>query len=221
MSPRRTCRPASSRACDTWWTCCARSRASRSLSSTRRMWCAIRWCSGSCRRTNRAAGQRNRAAARPSRTGARREGVCGLEARRAEAGGCPWAPPRAELARWAAAALGARSAGRELGVALVGAAESRRLNARFRGRDKPTNVLSFPPAPLSQPSLRDARALGGLVVEARAQDKTLRAHWAHLIVHGTLHLAGYDHERAADARRMERREIAVLRRLGFSNPYES
>ncbi|MFZ1905436.1 MAG: rRNA maturation RNase YbeY, partial [Steroidobacteraceae bacterium] len=94
--------------------------------------------------------------------------------------------------------------------------------------DKPTNVLSFPPAPLSQPSLRDARPLGELVicprvlaVEARAQDKTLRAHWAHLIVHGTLHLAGYDHERAADARRMERREIAVLRRLGFSNPYES
>jgi probable rRNA maturation factor len=139
-----------------------------------------------------------------------------------------WAPPRAELARWAAAALGPRSAGRELGVALVGAAESRRLNARFRGRDKPTNVLSFPPAPLSQPSLRDARPLGELVicprvlaVEARAQDKTLRAHWAHLVVHGTLHLAGYDHERAADARRMERREIAVLRRLGFSNPYES
>jgi probable rRNA maturation factor len=144
-----------------------------------------------------------------------------------------WAPPRAELTRWAAAALGARSAGRELGVALVGAAESRRLNARFRGRDKPTNVLSFPPAPLPKvppdaAAVHGARPLGELVicprvlaVEARAQEKTLRAHWAHLIVHGTLHLAGYDHERAADARRMERREIAVLRRLGFANPYES
>jgi probable rRNA maturation factor len=139
-----------------------------------------------------------------------------------------WAPPRAELARWAAAALGARSAGRELGVALVGTAESRRLNARFRGRDKPTNVLSFPPVPLPPPAPRDARPLGELVIcprvlaaEAHAQDKTLRAHWAHLVVHGTLHLAGYDHERAADARRMERREIAVLRRLGFPNPYES
>jgi probable rRNA maturation factor len=144
-----------------------------------------------------------------------------------------WAPPRAELTRWAAAALGARSAGKELGVALVGAAESRRLNARFRGRDRPTNVLSFPPAPLPgtppQPgAAHGARPLGELVVcprvlavEARAQDKTLRAHWAHLIVHGTLHLAGYDHERAADARRMERREIAVLRRLGFPNPYQS
>jgi probable rRNA maturation factor len=144
-----------------------------------------------------------------------------------------WAPPRAELTRWAAAALGARSAGKELGVALVGAAESRRLNARFRGRDRPTNVLSFPPAPLlkSPPrgaAVHGARLLGELVIcpkvlaiEARARDKTLHAHWAHLIVHGTLHLAGYDHERAAEARRMERREIAVLRRLGFANPYES
>jgi probable rRNA maturation factor len=142
-----------------------------------------------------------------------------------------WAPPRVELTRWAAAALGARSAGRELGVALVGAAESRRLNARFRGRDRPTNVLSFPPAPLPgaarrRAALPEARPLGELVVcprvlaaEARAQAKTLRAHWAHLIVHGTLHLAGYDHERAADAQRMERREISVLRRLGFANPY--
>jgi probable rRNA maturation factor len=144
-----------------------------------------------------------------------------------------WAPPRAELARWAAAALGARSAGSGLEVALVGAAESRRLNARFRGRDKPTNVLSFAPAalpggPRRPAPARPTRPLGELVIcprvlaaEARAQDKTLRAHWAHLVVHGTLHLAGYDHERVADARRMERREIAVLRRLGFANPYEA
>ena len=105
---------------------------------------------------------------------------------------------------------------------MVGAAESARLNARYRGRDRPTNVLSF--APPSQP--HGARPLGELVIcaallreEARAQEKPLRAHWAHLVVHGTLHLAGYDHERAADARRMERREITVLRRLGFANPY--
>ena len=62
---------------------------------------------------------------------------------------------------------------------------------------------------------------GVLKAEARAQAKTLRAHWAHLVVHGTLHLLGYDHERAADARRMERREISVLRHLGFPNPYRS
>ena len=60
-----------------------------------------------------------------------------------------------------------------------------------------------------------------LRAEALEQRKTLRAHWAHLVVHGSLHLIGYDHERDADARRMERREIRVLRRLGFSNPYLS
>ena len=138
-----------------------------------------------------------------------------------------WAPSRSDLVRWASAALGRGARGRELGVCMVGAAESARLNARFRGRDKPTNVLSFPAAPL--PRAEGARRpLGELIIcprvlraEALAQDKTLRAHWAHLVVHGTLHLVGYDHVHAVDARRMERREIAVLRRLGFANPYRS
>jgi probable rRNA maturation factor len=137
-----------------------------------------------------------------------------------------WSPTRRDLAHWASAALGRHGAGRELGVCTVGEAESAQLNARFRGQDKPTNVLSFPAAQLPAP--RAPLPLGELVIcprvleaEARAQDKTLRAHWAHLVVHGTLHLAGYDHVRAADARRMERREIAVLRRLGFANPYRS
>jgi probable rRNA maturation factor len=138
-----------------------------------------------------------------------------------------WSPARRDLAQWASAALGRHGTGRELGVCTVGEAESAQLNARFRGQGKPTNVLSFPAAQL--PAAADAPLpLGELVIcprvlaaEARAQDKTLRAHWAHLVVHGTLHLAGYDHTRAADARRMERREIAVLRRLGFANPYRS
>jgi probable rRNA maturation factor len=106
---------------------------------------------------------------------------------------------------------------------VVGAAESRRLNARYRGKDKPTNVLSFPPAPLPA---GDLRPLGDLVIcaqvvrsEARQQRKPLEAHWAHLVVHGALHLIGYDHEREAEAKRMERREVAVLRRLGYANPY--
>ena len=139
-----------------------------------------------------------------------------------------WSPPPRELARWASAALGSRAAGRELGVCVVGAAESARLNARYRGRDRPTNVLSFAPPALPRRSAWGVPPLGELVIcprilreEARAQEKPLRAHWAHLVVHGTLHLAGYDHQRAADARRMERREIAVLRRLGFANPYRS
>jgi probable rRNA maturation factor len=119
--------------------------------------------------------------------------------------------------------------GREIGVSVVGPAESRRLNARYRGRDKPTNVLSFPVPELpSAAADGEPRPLGDLVIcpqvlrtEAREQQKTLRAHWAHLVVHGSLHLIGYDHERNTEADRMERREIAVLRRLGFANPYRS
>jgi len=137
-----------------------------------------------------------------------------------------WSPQRADLERWARAALGRHAPGAELGVRMVSSAESRRLNARYRGRDQPTNVLSFPPPAMPAGTQRGARALGDLVIcprvlrgEARAQAKTLKAHWAHLVVHGALHLIGYDHQRAADARRMERREIAVLRRLGFANPY--
>jgi probable rRNA maturation factor len=140
-----------------------------------------------------------------------------------------WAPPRRELTVWANTALGRRAAGREIGVSVVGPSESRRLNARFRGRDKPTNVLSFPVAELPTPAAGDEpRPLGDLVIcpqvlrtEAREQKKSLRAHWAHLVVHGSLHLIGYDHERDSDADRMERREIAILRRLGFPNPYRS
>jgi probable rRNA maturation factor len=135
-----------------------------------------------------------------------------------------WAPRPHEIAIWAGTALG-RAARGELGVRVVGAAESRRLNARYRGKDKPTNVLSFPPAPLP---VRESRPLGDLVIcaqvvrsEAQEQRKPLKAHWAHLVVHGALHLIGYDHEREAEARRMERREIAVLRRLGFANPYRA
>ena len=137
-----------------------------------------------------------------------------------------WAPSRRELTLWAGAALGRRAAGSELGVAIVGAPESARLNAHYRGRDHATNVLSFPAAAVA--AAARPRPLGDLVIcarvlreEARAQAKTLRAHWAHLVVHGTLHLIGYDHEAGADAQRMERREIAVLRRLGFANPYRS
>jgi probable rRNA maturation factor len=134
-----------------------------------------------------------------------------------------WAPRRSEIAAWASEALGRRAGDREVSVRLVGRPESRKLNAHYRGKDHPTNVLSFPASPVAS-----AVALGDLVIcphvlrtEAHEQRKTLRAHWAHLVVHGALHLIGYDHERDDDARRMERREIAVLRRLGFTNPYRS
>jgi probable rRNA maturation factor len=131
----------------------------------------------------------------------------------------PWAPGPASLRRWARLAAGRRQG--ELGIRVVGARESRALNARWRGLDAPTNVLSFPAAT----DLR-GRQIGDLVVcapvvarEAREQGKAVAAHWAHMVVHGTLHLIGFDHERAADAKHMEGRERAVLARLGIADPY--
>jgi probable rRNA maturation factor len=133
------------------------------------------------------------------------------------------APSRRVLARWASAALGARGLGRELALKLVSQPQMRALNRQFRGKDQPTNVLAFPANPAREV---DPQPLGDVVIcpavlrrEAHQQGKTLQAHWAHLVVHGTLHLAGFDHEVPRDAQRMERREIAVLRSLGFENPY--
>src|SRR6185436_16681271 len=114
---------------------------------------------------------------------------------------------RADITAWTNAALGRRARNREVGVRVVGRAESRKLNSRYRGKDHATNVLSFPASsiPVSGPQFMP---LGDLVIcpqvlrtEAREQNKSLRAHWAHLVVHGALHLIGYDHERSADARR--------------------
>jgi probable rRNA maturation factor len=136
-----------------------------------------------------------------------------------------WAPPLADFRLWADSVLGRSAPKRELSVLLVGERRSRALNARYRGRDRSTNVLSFPAPPLATLS---GGALGDLVIcpavlraEARAQHKDVRSHWAHMVVHGLLHLLGYDHERKRDAQRMERREVRVLRRLGVANPYVS
>jgi probable rRNA maturation factor len=139
-----------------------------------------------------------------------------------------WVPGQRELARWASTALGARARDAQISVLLVGAARSRNLNHRYRGRDYPTNVLSFAPPALPALPAGRPRLLGDLVIcpqvlrrEARQQHKSERAHWMHLFVHGLLHLLGYDHQRAAEARRMERREVRTLRRLGVANPYRS
>ena len=145
--------------------------------------------------------------------------------------GRDWAPTVAEIRTWASAALGRRAAGAELAVRIVRPAESKRLNARYRGRNQPTNVLSFPlpEMPATAPAAHGVpRPLGDLVIcasvvrdEARRQHKAIKAHWAHLVIHGALHLLGYDHERDDEARRMERREVAVLKRFGITNPYRS
>src|ERR1700722_7472179 len=135
----------------------------------------------------------------------------------------PWVPGARLLRRWAEAALTPHTRPFVLSVRIVGKARSRSLNAHYRHKDKPTNVLSFAGAGIAP----DGRSfLGELVicaplvaVEARAQHKTLAAHWAHLTIHGVLHLLGFDHERATEARKMAAREIQILDRLGFSDPY--
>ena len=95
------------------------------------------------------------------------------------------------------------------------------LNERWRGGATPTNVLSFPAAPeLGRGQIGDLVVCAPVVArEAREQGKSLAAHWAHMIVHGTLHLLGFDHERAPDAKRMEGRERALLARIGIADPY--
>jgi probable rRNA maturation factor len=134
----------------------------------------------------------------------------------------PWAPSSRLLAEWAAAALSLRKPV-GLSVRIVGNARSRSLNARYRAKDRPTNVLSFAGAGAAPDGML---LLGELVMcapvvarEALEQHKTLAAHWAHMTVHGVLHLQGFDHERPAEAKKMEAREIQILDRLGFSNPY--
>ena len=125
-------------------------------------------------------------------------------------------PSPARLRAWAEAALaGTRG---ELVIRIVGNGESRALNHRFRKKDKPTNVLSFP---YGEPG-----ELGDLVIcapvvnrEAREQGKAPAAHWAHMVIHGVLHLRGFDHIRRAEAKVMEDRERAILARLSFPDPY--
>ena len=136
-----------------------------------------------------------------------------------------WMPPLRDFRLWADTVLGSSAPKREISVLLVGERRSRALNARYRGRDRSTNVLSFPAPAVAT---RSSGALGDLVIcpavlraEAREQRKDVRSHWAHMVVHGLLHLLGYEHERERDAQRMERREVRVLRRLGIANPYVS
>lgn len=153
-----------------------------------------------------------------------RSGVPALQVEVVVADRRPWAPSAKRLALWAAAAAGARGRHAELAIRIVGKRESRRLNAQWRGKDYATNVLSFPVEGV--PSVVRPRPLGDLVIcvpvvaaEAREQGKTQSAHWAHMVVHGVLHLLGHDHEHDAEAERMERLECRILAGLGFPDPY--
>jgi probable rRNA maturation factor len=107
----------------------------------------------------------------------------------------------------------------EVTIRIVGAAEGRRLNREFRGRDSATNVLTFP-YPDRQPLAGDIVLCAPVVKrEAEEQGKRLAAHYAHLTVHGMLHLQGYDHERTAQAVAMERLESEIVTRLRYPDPY--
>jgi probable rRNA maturation factor len=133
------------------------------------------------------------------------------------------------LRRWARAALGGAARG-ELTIRIVDETESADLNARFRHKPGPTNVLSFPASlPGDAPAALDPAecALGDLVVcapvvlrEAAEQGKPAEAHWAHIVMHGALHLSGYDHETDAEAAVMEARERDLLAAFGFGDPYD-
>lgn len=137
---------------------------------------------------------------------------------------CDAGPADASLCRWARLALGGREAG-ELVLRIVDTEESRALNARYRKRDAATNVLSFPAEML--PGVDDA-PLGDLVIcapvvaaEAEQQNKSAEAHWAHMVIHGCLHLLGFDHQTEAQAAVMEALETGYLAQLNFPDPYET
>ncbi|MEF8698807.1 MAG: rRNA maturation RNase YbeY [Candidatus Accumulibacter sp. UW26] len=135
------------------------------------------------------------------------------------AGAWPQLPGKAQVRRWVRAAVRSHSGG-QITVRFVDRDEGRRLNLDYRAKDYATNVLSF--AYQQRPLLCGDLILCVPVVarEAASQDKSLAAHYAHLIVHGMLHLQGYTHETGEDdARRMEKRERRVLAALGYPDPY--
>jgi probable rRNA maturation factor len=132
-------------------------------------------------------------------------------------------PSAASFRRWVALALGADRGPAELSIRVVSAPEGRRLNRDYRGKDYATNVLSFPvelPAGLALPLLGDIVLCAPVIArEAREQGKSRPDHYAHLTVHGVLHLLGHRHEHPAQARRMERIETQLLETIGIPDPY--
>ncbi|MDX1491998.1 MAG: rRNA maturation RNase YbeY [Pseudohongiellaceae bacterium] len=141
-------------------------------------------------------------------------------------------PPDADFEKWLATTLEALapcSKPRQLFIRIVDEDESARLNKEYRHKDKPTNVLSFPSyLPEQVLSELPELPLGDLVIcaavvetEALEQSKEISQHWAHMVVHGTLHLVGYDHQEEKEAQEMESLEIDILSKLNIDNPYET
>ncbi|TDJ24371.1 MAG: rRNA maturation RNase YbeY [Gammaproteobacteria bacterium] len=131
-------------------------------------------------------------------------------------------PVQQDFETWVNAALVQKFDNLEQTIRLVGEAESRALNSQYRAKNAPTNVLSF----TVENDYLDYECLGDLVIcapiveqEAQQQGKPLPAHWAHMVIHGMLHLQGYDHQNAAEASVMEALEAKILSTLGYTNPY--
>ena len=132
-------------------------------------------------------------------------------------------PTEAQVQQWLDAAILPFQAEAEVTVRIVDDAESQQLNFDYRSKDKPTNVLSFPfqcPPGIELPLLGDLVICAPVVAaEAAEQHKSLQAHWAHMVVHGCLHLLGFDHINDDDAEQMEAEEVTILQQLGINNPY--
>lgn len=136
----------------------------------------------------------------------------------------PGVPAAESFERWAQCAWLGDTAS-EVTIRIVDADESAELNGQYRGKSGPTNVLSFPfeaPAGITVPLAGDLIICAPVVEkEAKDQHKEPESHWAHMVVHGMLHLQGYDHIEDNDAEVMEALEVRLLRQLGYGNPYES
>jgi len=134
------------------------------------------------------------------------------------------APSQLQFQNWLAGALEGLRAEAEVSIRIVDETESRSLNHQYRGKDKATNVLSFPadlPPELEIPLLGDLVICAPVVAaEAEEQGKTSEAHWAHMAIHGVLHLIGYDHIDDDQAEVMEALETEILGRLGYKPPYQ-
>lgn len=132
-------------------------------------------------------------------------------------------PTLEQFTLWATQAVRAENVEHEITIRIVDEAESHELNLTYRGKDRPTNVLSFP---FECPEEVELPLLGDLVIcrqvvekEAAEQGKPLLAHWAHMVVHGSLHLLGYDHIEDEEAEEMEALETQIMQGLGFDDPY--
>ena len=132
-------------------------------------------------------------------------------------------PTEEQIVQWATAAVQPEGDEVEMTVRIVDEAESHELNLTYRGKDRPTNVLSFPfecPDEVVLPLLGDLVICRQVVErEASEQEKPLMAHWAHMVVHGSLHLLGYDHIEDDEAEEMESLETQIMQGLGFDDPY--